>query len=564
MSNSTKSLKKVLNDLWEHMLEENVYIRIQKGLKVTKLPPVSYKDIKKEVDFAQSILDRLHKVPLSELEYDGQLSHKIVEWEMEQQIELFEFFWLQFPICPYSSPLDMARRAYITYSFTQESDLTDYLKLLKKLLPFINDIQTRIVEQQKRKILLPKDEIDLITNEFLPRLIQKPAESMFFVERSRLEKLVPDQIDEFHQKINRLIIDEINPAFENLRMLLSGEYRKLAPDAVGLYQYPAGKDYYRFLVNFNTNLSISPEEVHEIGLREVELANAQIKEIQEKLNFQGTLTEFFEATKEDPQFYAKTPEEIGERFIRFIDEIEPTVNSFFKKIPKAPYGTQRLDPRLEASMSYGYYEPPNPSEPKGIYYYNGSNLDQQFLINLAGLIYHELIPGHHFQIVLQLEAEHLPEVQRWLWTTAYIEGWADYASILTQDMGMYKDPYDLYGRLLMNKFVAVRLVVDTGMNYLGWSRAKAIDYINQNQFLATEAQIKSESLRYSVDMPGQALAYRMGSLKFFELREKTRNALGDKFDIRELHEAMIGYGSMPLSVLEWHIDNFIEKELTNK
>lgn len=558
---STNLLKEITQDLWEYMLEENVYIRILEGLKVTKLPPVSYEDVNNEVKYMQTLLDRLHKIKFSELEYNDQLTYKIVEWEIEQKTKAFKFFWLQFPICPYSSPLRIACRAYNTYNFIQESDLKDYLELLKKLPRFITDIRTRLVKQQKRKILLPKDEIDLIVNEFLPNLIQKPTESLFFVTSSRLEKLAPDQIHEFHHNISQVIISEVNPAFENLIKLLSDEYRKAAPDAVGLYQYPDGNEYYRFLVNHNTSVPISPEEVHKIGLREVERLNAQIQQIQDRLGFQGTMHEFLEATKNDRRFYAKTPEEIGERLKRFVRAIEPKINSYFNRTPKAPYKVQCLDPRLEASMSFGYYEEPTVSEPAGIYYYNGANLDQQFLINLAQLIYHELIPGHHFQSALQLEAKHDAEILKRMYTTANVEGWAEYAADLAKEMGMYNNPYDLYGRLLDDKFMAVRLVVDTGMNYYGWSREKAVNYMKENQVLVTKAQIISESLRYSVDIPGQALAYKMGNIKFWELRKKTEKALGDNFDIRKFHDAVIGYSALPLSDLEWHIDNFIEKEL---
>jgi uncharacterized protein (DUF885 family) len=558
---SINRLKEVLDEYWEFILEKNVHIRIQEGLKISELPPASYEGVKLQVEFARTILDILHQIEPSELEYEEQVAYKILEWEILQEITLFEFFWLQFPVVPYSSPIRLAHRTFVTYRLFEERDLEDYLNLLKKYPSFLDDVHKRLVEQQKRDILLPKEEINLVVS-FLKSFVREPEKSLFFVEFSRLEKINPTKIEEFQKKIGQVIVEDINPTFERLINFLSGDYKKAAPDEVGVSQYPGGKDYYRYLVEYYTNQPITPEEVHKIGLREVKRIDTQMRQIQEKVGFQGSLNEFFLDVKKDPRFYAKTPEEVGERLTSFIREIEPKIKDYFKTTPKAPYQVKRLDPNLEASLSYGYYEVPTASEPTGTYYYNGSNLDQQFLIDSAGLVYHELIPGHHFQLALQLEAKHLPEAQKKIWTSAYTEGWAEYASMLAKEMGLYDNPYDLYGRSLRDKFFAVRLVVDTGLNYYGWSREKAVNYMKENQYLATDAQIYSESLRYSVDMPGQALAYKMGSLKIWELREKAEKALGIRFDIRKFHDAMIGYGAMPLSVLEWHIDNFIEKELT--
>src|SRR5262245_36284925 len=203
----------------------------------------------------------------------------------------------------------------------------------------------------------------------------------------------------------------------------------------------------------------------------------------------------------------------------YVQNILPKIDSYFMKLPNAPYGVKRLDPGLEASMTFGYYQVPTKADPKGYYNYNGSDLKDRSLLDAGSLIYHELIPGHHFQLNLQSENEALPPFRREGGQTAYVEGWAEYSSDLAEQMGMYRDPYDLYGRLTADMFLTVRLVVDTGMNYMGWSQEKAMQYMKENTLLS-ETQIRSESLRYSTDIPGQALAYKMGSKKIQELRKE--------------------------------------------
>jgi uncharacterized protein (DUF885 family) len=211
-------------------------------------------------------------------------------------------------------------------------------------------------------------------------------------------------------------------------------------------------------------------------------------------------------------------------------------------------------------MTFGYYQIPTSTNPEGDYLYNGSRLPERSLLNAAALIYHELLPGHHFQLNLQKENAALPVWRRQsLDENAFVEGWGEYASSLAGEMGMYGDPWDACGRLAMDAFISTRLVVDTGMNALGWSRERAIQFMKDNTFEG-DLQIASESLRYSTDIPAQALAYKLGSLEIRRLREKAAAALGPKFDPRRFHDAVLGSGTLPLSVLARKIDDFVAAE----
>jgi uncharacterized protein (DUF885 family) len=374
----------------------------------------------------------------------------------------------------------------------------------------------------------------------------------------RLEGVSAADAESFRAAIRILINGQIRPATKALADDYGASYRARAPSAVGLSQYPGGAEYYAWLVKRHTTFDVTPQEVHAIGLSEVERTNAAMAKVRERLEFKGTKAEFHTFLRTDPRFFPKSADEIGEQLMAAMQEMEPRLDAMFLRRPKAPYGVKRLDARLAGAMTYGYYQVPTPRDPKGYYNYNGSKLESRSLLNVRALAFHELAPGHHFQINLQTENDALPPIRRETRHTAYTEGWGEYASSLGDDAGLFADPYDQYGRLMMDMFLSVRLVVDTGMNALGWSRERAMDYMREHT-LESEEQIRTESLRYSVDMPGQALAYKMGSRGFRELRAKAEKALGSRFDVRTFHDAVLMSGSMPMKTLEKHVDRWIEQ-----
>jgi uncharacterized protein (DUF885 family) len=377
---------------------------------------------------------------------------------------------------------------------------------------------------------------------------------------SRLEKFYPEGAQAFQGQVLKAVETSVNPALEALAAVLdSPEYRQAAPERVGAGQYPGGPENYRYLVHLHTSLEATPEEIHKKGLDEVARLNGRLEEIRAKVGFEGDLEAFRQFLKTDSRFFAKTPEEVAERLMAPVHRVEPRVKDFFLRTPKAPYGVARLEPELEGSMTYGYYRQPAPGRPEGDYLFNGSKLGERSILPASALIFHELIPGHHFQISLQLENAGLPQFRKNSNPTAYVEGWAMYASGLGEEMGGYADPYDLAGWLSNDLFLSSRLVVDTGMNALGWTREQAIDFMKRNTF-ESETQLGTETLRYSVDIPGQALAYKMGSSKIRELRARAERELGAKFDLRRFHDAVLGSGAMPLSVLEKHVDWWIGEE----
>jgi uncharacterized protein (DUF885 family) len=347
---------------------------------------------------------------------------------------------------------------------------------------------------------------------------------------------------------------EVLPAIDAvIEGLADPAYSAAAPVQPGLMHLPGGMEAYRCLIHAHLTVAMEPERIHTQGLEEVAALAERMRELRARIGFKGTEAEFHTGLMLDARVIAKTPEDVGARYLRCMQRIEPLLPHWFSRQPRSPYGVERLAPEQEAGMTYGYYDKPKAVGEQGTYRYNASDLATRSQLQVAALIYHELAPGHHFHIARQMELDHLPAVRRQsLELSVYNEGWAEYASGLGEEMGLYDDPYDLYGRIAHERFTAQRLVVDTGMNALGWTLEQARAYMRDNT-LEGPAQVASETLRYATDLPAQALAYRLGYRWFSDLRRETEARLGARFDVRDFHEAVLGEGALPLPALRGHV-----------
>lgn len=551
-------LQEVADEYWQFLQNESLTLRLRQGLPVDRLPEISLQKSQANAAFGQSLSRKLEPLRESDLSHEEQLSLAILRKEAQQLVEAPNFYWLTFPLTPYSFRNLGVFPVFSSHSFRTQADRDHYLMLLGKFPGLMRSIEEKLRGQFRRGIVLAKEEIPLVVGLFGGPAGEK-EQNLFWVKSERLAALPSADREVFLKRLAAVIETQIRPAVKSLIGFLSGDYRAKAPDAVGLGQYPGGKDFYRALVKRNTTLDLSPEEIHRIGLAGIEALNTQLEGVRRTVGFAGSLEDFRPFLKTDSRFFAKEPEEVGERLLVAQNRIVGRVTEFFGKTPRAPFGVKRLEPELEGALTFGYYQAPTATDPKGYYKYNGSNLNERTLLGAGSLIAHELVPGHHFQINLQRENGDLPRFRRESGYTAFTEGWGEYASDLAGEMGMYADPYDRAGRLSMDLFLTSRLVVDTGMNYFGWPRLRAIEFMKANT-LQSATEIETETLRYSCDMPGQALAYKIGMRKLTGLRDGAQKALGPAFDIKKFHDALLGSGSMPLDVLERHIDWFIARE----
>ncbi len=553
------SLEQIADEWQKFRVEQNPVLQLREGLPVDRLPDLSPAQADRGAAFARSLLDRLARLDEKALSHQDWITLEVLRWEAAGLARDPKFNALDFQVLPYSTPIRSTQQVFSLLPLRQVAERERYLTLLRQYPRFIEQIRERTATQARAGIRIPKGELDLV-DAFLAGDLDALGRT-FSVDTARLEGVSEADAASFQSAVTNLVDNSIRPAVQSLAADFAGDYRRAAPSTVGLSQYPGGRDYYAWLVKRHTTFDVTAEGVHRIGLAEVDRINGEMARVRERLRFKGTKAEFHAFIRKDPQFFPKSPDEIGVKLMAAMADMEPKLGALFLRRPNAPYGVRRLDPRLEASMTYGYYQVPTTRDPKGYYIYNASKLDTRNLLNVRALAFHELAPGHHFQISLQSENRALPLLRREGRHTAYIEGWGEYASSLGNEAGLFSDPYDQYGRLMMDMFLSVRLVVDTGMNALGWSRERAMEYMREHT-LESEEQIHTESLRYSVDMPGQALAYKMGSRGFRDLRAKAERALGSSFDVRRFHDAILTSGSMPMKTLEAHIDRWI-KEMGN-
>ena len=551
----SQQLRHIADEVWERELENNIAARLRLGLPIERMPDPSHERAVANAAIAQGILQRLERIDRASLSEDERLTYGILRWRQQNAIEGLPYFWHRSPVTPYNSAVFQTNDVFKQFPFRGAADGDQYVRLVRDFARFADALRAVVVGQRERGILLPKPEIALVRGAF-GALMRTGQGSPFAVGDERLAALSAAERSAFQTAVTSTVEREVNPSIQRLLDVIGSDYENAAPATVGMSQYPAGREAYRFLVRLHTSLDLAPEDVHQLGLREIDRIERELEQIRREVGFEGTRDEFHRFLKTDARFFESSAEAIRERLARHVTKIEPHIHRFFAKGPAAPYGVERLDPKLEGAMTFGYYKRPTPSDPKGLYYFNGSKTGERNLLFGLALMAHELVPGHHFQIARQQENEALHPLRREMFDTAFIEGWGEYAAALGLEMGVYDDPYDRAGRLMMDSMLSSRLVVDTGMNALGWTRERAMEFLRAHSMM-TETEIATETLRYSADIPGQALAYKIGSLRMMALRKKAQEQLGARFDIRQFHEWILSNGSMPVLLLEEYVDEKI-------
>lgn len=560
-SSDASALDALSDRYWQHQLERDNFLRAQLGQPVETIRPVTFANADANAAFAQNVLDALHAIDATKLDHDRWLTYRTLTYMATNEVAGRTYFWLQQQATPYAGGLQISAIVQILtdFRFAGESDAARYESLLHQYAAFVVSIRDFLAGQHQRGIILPNVETDAAQTVFAG-YAQAAASAALIPSEARLAALTPSQRAALRDSSQTIVNAEVVPAFQSVATYLSGPYRAGAPAGVGLSQYPGGPEYYRYLVVANTTLTVTPEQLHAQGLQAVSALNHELDGIKREVGFHGDLKAFKHFLAHDPQFYVKTTEEFGERLEVYVHRAADAAPRYFSHMPTAPYGVEPLAKELAAAQTFGYYSQPTAAKPKGTYYYNAWHPERTSALGAGALICHELIPGHHFQIALQQENTSLPNVRRYDFSeTGFVEGWGEYASQLCWDMGVYRTPYDKAGRIMQDLMVSTRLVVDTGMNALGWSRERAMQFMRDNLTLS-EAQIETESLRYSTDIPGQALGYKTGELTYLQLRRHAREKLGPAFDIRQFHAWVLDSGSMTLDTLKAHIDYEIARK----
>ena len=355
-----------------------------------------------------------------------------------------------------------------------------------------------------------------------------------------------------------LLSSKVIPAYAEIREFMRERYVPGARRSLGASDMPDGDAYYAALVRYYTTLdSATPRSIHERGLEEVARIRAEMDDVIAQTGFDGSFNEFLTFLREDPRFYAETPEELLMKAAWIAKKTDGRLPAFFGKLPRQPYSVDPVPDEIAPNYTGGRYVPSPPGGPRGgQYWVNTYALDTRPLYQLVALSLHEGVPGHHLQGALAYEIEDAPEFRRQFYPHAYGEGWGLYSEKLGVEMGIYETPYDHFGRLSYEMWRACRLVVDTGIHAMGWSREQAVEYLASNTALSLH-EIGTEVDRY-IAWPGQALAYKVGELTIWELRREAEQALGDRFDIRDFHDVILTSGGVPLELLKLQVRGYIE------
>lgn len=531
------------------------------------LPQVSEAEAERRSALGRELLTRIDALDLSILPHDVATTVRVAERHARTWAREAEWWWLAFdPLrvgffalfapTAYGGGflLNSLNAQFQLFRFTEAGDFDRYLGLVADYGRLVGQLRARTQGQAERGIRMPRAQLQQAVA--LMSALRAQAPAILRVDAARLPSSRPGG---FEGELERRIAGQVQPEFDAFLEALGVSYAFAAPEAVGVGQYPGGRDLYAELVRMHTTLDLTPEQVHAEGLDRMDRIEAAMDGIAAQEGFTDRRA-YDAALEADPRWRADSAETVAAIFQRYIDRIAPETPRYFAHLPSAGCSVAPLPPALSGSMTFGYYDAPKQPGDPGRYLFNADNLTRRGLANLGALTYHELIPGHHLHLAAQTESADLHPLRRMSFTNAFNEGWAEYAAGLAGEMGMYAEPAERYGRLMMDAFLTCRLVVDTGMNALGWSLKRSRDYLRAHGCMS-ESELCSETVRYSCDIPAQSLAYKLGDSFLTDLRESMRSRLGATFDIRDFHDAVLTPGALPLPLVQANVERRIA-ELT--
>lgn len=456
---------------------------------------------------------------------------------------------------------DLLRLGDITL-IKNEQEALFYIETLESIPEFLGQWRQNLSQAVAINKVMPA--IVLVDFEKpLEKLIaDKASENPLAKPLQQLPNVLPEkQAKQLTKRALQVINDKVQPAVASFIEFLVDDYLPHGRDSIAISQIKDGQQFYQSQIKYYTTLNLSADEIHNIGLSEVRRIRAEMDKVIAESGFKGSFEQFIEYLRTDPKFYASSAEELLKEAAYISKKMDGKLPKFFSKLPRQPYGVEPVPDAIAPRYTTGrYVGAPLDSHRSGTYWVNTYALNKRPLYVLEALTLHEAVPGHHLQNALTKELSNLPKFRRDSYLSAYGEGWALYCEKLGLEAGFYQDPYSQFGRLTYEMWRAIRLVVDTGMHTKGWSRDKAIDFMEQNTALSKH-NVRTEIDRY-ISWPGQALSYKMGEIKIVELRKKAEEALGQSFDIRAFHDEILANGPVTLGILERQIERWIERQAT--
>ncbi len=561
-ADATADFRALLDEEWEYRMASYPMFASYLGDRRynDRWPDQSLGAIEERQERTREFLSRLYAIDRDELAEEDRLDYELFRRELQNDVDIARFGGHLIPFSHRGGiqTLDDRTRGI---PLATVKDYEDWLSRLAAIDTLIDQTIDLAQHGRKRGMMPPEVLMQRVPDQIATQLVETGADSPFYaIFRELPDRFGEQEIERLQEQAIVTIEKTVIPAYRRLARYFERTYLPASRDSIGLSSLPDGNEWYELLARQYTTTQMTPDEIHRLGLNEVKRIRDEMQSIIDEVEFDGDLEAFFEFLRTDPQFYFDDPDDLYQAYLATCKRIDPELVRLFGKLPRMPYGVKPIPAATAPDTTTAYYSGPAADGSRaGIYWVNLYKPEVRPKFEIEVLSVHEAMPGHHLQIALQQELGDMPMFRRFSGFTAFVEGWGLYSESLGHDLGLYEDPYSRFGALTYEMWRAVRLVVDTGIHYKGWTRDQAIHFFASNA-AKTEHDIVNEIDRY-IGNPGQALAYKIGQLKILAIRQSAENALGESFDIRAFHDELLGAGALPLDLLQSRMDAWLTSQL---
>ena len=551
------SFEDLMESEWAKIISDNpVYASSMGDLRFNRdWSDNSVSGIIQDYQHDQLVLDQLNAMDLNGLDELNRINYKLFKKQYENSVESFDY---QTYLMPFShrGGIQLEHETVNILPLRNAGHYDDWIVRLSKLEVLVDAEIVKARMGIETGTVPPRFLMQKVFEQIKLQAYVSPETSPFYRAFESMDRSIDaGEVLAIQARAKEVIKNQVIPAYLKLHQFFEDEYLAACRTSIGIKDINNGKQYYEFLARKFTTTSLTPQEIHNIGLSEVARIKAEMEEVIQEVNWQGTFKGFLDDLRSNPKFYYETSEELFEAYLATSKRIDPELVSLFKVLPSMPYGLKPIPIESAPDTTTAYYQRPAADGSRaGYYYVNLYRPEVRPKYEIEVLSVHEAVPGHHLQIALAMELD-LPNFRKYGGVTAFVEGWGLYSESLGYDLGLYQDPYSRFGQLTYDMWRAIRLVVDTGMHYFDWSRQDAINYFLDNS-AKTKQDVMNEVDRY-INWPGQALAYKIGQLKIQELKDRAKVELGANFDIKDFHHEVLKRGALPLDILEQYIDQWI-------
>ncbi len=517
-------------------------------------------DFQQRYNFFDTINTKLNHIDRESLSFDDRINHELLRYIVEDEISSYKFKAYYNPILA-DEGFHTELASMGSEVLESKNDYDNYIKKLRDISRFVDEHLNLMRTGLRTGICQPKSILKGYENTYNQHIVKAPEKSFFWKPfLNRPFSITDEEWNNITAEGRKAVMENAVEAFKKIKLFFETEYLPRTRTSIGVSNFPDGLQFYEDRVHHYTTTNLSSEEIYQIGLKEVARIKAEMLDVMKQVKYSGTLKQFISKLRSDPKFYVTSPEQLLKEAAYIAKKADGQLLKFFSLLPRQPYGVEPVPAHLAPTYTAGRYAGAASNGKRAAHYWvNTYNLKSRPLYALEALTLHEAVPGHHLQISLTKELDKLPEFRRNLYVNAFGEGWGLYAEFLGTEMGFYKDPYSLFGKLTYEMWRACRLVLDVAIHTKGWTREQAVNYLSENTALSLH-EVNTEINRY-ISWPGQALAYKMGELKIRELRKKAEDKLKDKFDIREFHSIVLSQGTVTLTILEQMVNKYIGEKL---